>query len=198
MQTAPRKARERAPAESDELNLVPIMNLVVCLIPVILLGTSLIQLGTIDVEAPRICASCHTTFDGPPLGLTITITADGFELRASDRVALNTALIDRLDPTLADPEFVPIPRAAGRLDFAALYTALVQVKSERPDAVSVNVNAAPGTRWQEVVSTLDVARNRLTEDRYDDADALASASPRRGPPAESALFPSASLMAVAR
>lgn len=194
----PRTAqRARATGESPaDLNLVPIMNLVVCLIPIVLLGTSLIQVGTVDVEAPRICASCGGAADTEPLGLRITVGAEGFELRAHDRVALHTALMDLLDPTVAEPEHVAIPRKGEALDFVGLYNALVQVKTERPDAVTVSVNAGEGVPWKEVVATLDVARTRLGADHYDDAAALAAAHPRAA--GQDLLFPGATLMVAAR
>ena len=182
----------------DDLNLVPIMNLVVCLIPIVLLGTSLIQVGTIETEAPRICSSCGGGGDEEPLGLRITVGSDGFELQASDRVALNTALMDLQDPTVADPQSVHLPRKGDALDFVGLYNALVQLKAERPDAASVFVSAGEGVPWREVVATLDVARHRLAEDHYADARALAAAQPRAGTAEARMLFPVASLTVAAR
>ncbi len=192
------RTRPETEPRPDELNLVPIMNLVVCLIPIVLLGTSLIQVGVVEVEAPRICAGCHATHDGPPLGLTVTVAHGGFELRAADRVTLLTALMDLLDPTIAEPEHVAIPRKGGALDFAGLYNALVLLKAERPAVTQVMVGADAGIPWREVVSTMDVARTRLAADHYDGPDALAAAATREGPPEDRLLFPSAMLTVAMR
>lgn len=191
----PRKTRSNG-EEPDELNLVPIMNLVVCLIPIVLLGTSLVQVGTIEAEAPRICARCGGDGQPEPLGLSIDVGPGGFALHARDRVALNTALMDLQDPQEADPDGVMLPRKGDVLDFVGLYNALVQVKLERPDAVTISIGAAEGVPWREVVATMDVARHRLVEDRYADAGALAAASPRSG--GQSLLFPSATLTVATR
>ncbi len=180
----------------DALDLVPIMNLVVCLIPIVLLGTSLVQVGTIEAQAPRICASCSGVGESEPLGLHITVGPGGFELQAHDRAALNTALMDLQDPTQAEPDGVTLPRRGDALDFVGLYNALVQLKLERPDAVTVSISAGEGVPWREVVATMDVARHRLTEDRYADAGALAAATPRAAGGGQDLLFPSATLTAV--
>lgn len=195
-------ARNRPSTDTDsrpeDLNLVPIMNLVVCLIPIVLLGTSLVQVGTIEVEPPRFCAGCQAAPDTPPLGLDVRVTTAGFELRADDRVTLLTALMDLLDPAVAEPEHVTIPRKDGALDFVGLYNALVLVKTERPEATQVRLGADEGVPWREVVTTMDVARTRLVADHYDTAEALARAGSREGPPEDRALFPGAMLVAVAR
>ena len=42
----------RRPQEAEELNLIPVMNLFVCLIPFLLMSAAFVQLGAVDAETP--------------------------------------------------------------------------------------------------------------------------------------------------
>ena len=46
--------RAYPPGGDDHLNLVPLMNVVVCLIPMVLAGTALTKLGVLDIQAPAV------------------------------------------------------------------------------------------------------------------------------------------------
>ena len=49
----PRSKKKGIDDKLEDLNLVPIMNLVVCLIPMVLLGTALVKIGVLNVNAPN-------------------------------------------------------------------------------------------------------------------------------------------------
>ena len=68
---------------ADELNLVPIMNLVLCLIPVVLFGTQLVKIGITNISAPKLGQSKPNPNpdEEKPLGLTVAIAKDGFAWR---------------------------------------------------------------------------------------------------------------------
>jgi biopolymer transport protein ExbD len=71
--------------EVEDLNLVPIMNLVLCLIPLVLFKTQLVKIGMVNVSAPSIGPSQSKPTpdtDKKPLGLTVTLEKDGFALSA--------------------------------------------------------------------------------------------------------------------
>jgi biopolymer transport protein ExbD len=57
----------------EDLNLVPIMNLVVVLIPVVLFGMSLVKIGVVNVNAPKfgMGQAAPADDDKKPLNLTI-------------------------------------------------------------------------------------------------------------------------------
>lgn len=193
---ARRASKTPGASTEGELNLVPIMNLVVCLIPIVLLGASLVKVGVINVNTPRF-GPLPTPCDGgceAPLNLSVTIDPDGFALRASGAdLATLMAEADlppaRVQPDATTPDRVLITRAADALDLAALYSALAAIKKAHPTETMMTVSAAPGTPWREVVATMDIARTRLEADTYATAEALATAAVRSGSPSERLLWP---------
>ncbi len=71
----------------QELNLAPIMNLVMILIPLLLLSVVFEQMGVINVSAPKLAVgpvdSDPTPPENPPLQLTIGISTSGFTIAAT-------------------------------------------------------------------------------------------------------------------
>ena len=61
----------------------------------------------------------------------------------------------------------------------ALYSRLVALKADHPDETLMALTADEHVRLAKLLQVMDVARWRLTEDRYDSADALRAAEPRR-------------------
>jgi len=83
------KRERRFEDELQELKLVPIMGLVVVLIPMLLLITVFVQIGVVNVSAPKVGVGAPN--DTPedekkPLNLTIGISENGFTLAATGGV----------------------------------------------------------------------------------------------------------------
>lgn len=79
------EGRAHLHADIEELNLTPILNLVVILIPLLLLSVVFEQMGVIDLRTPKLVGAddhqeiIHT----PRLGLMLTITPRGFVLTSA-------------------------------------------------------------------------------------------------------------------
>ena len=82
-------ARKRTSSldEEVELNLVPILNMVMILIPLLLLSLVFEQMGVINVSAPKLAVGPvdqdPTPPENPPLQLTIGISTSGFTIAAT-------------------------------------------------------------------------------------------------------------------
>jgi biopolymer transport protein ExbD len=77
--------KKSLPPDQD-LNLVPIMNLVMVLIPLLLISIEFEKMGVINVSAPRINVGPveeQDQPDEPPLNLTIGISSSGFIIAAT-------------------------------------------------------------------------------------------------------------------
>ncbi len=153
---------KRRHVETDtELNLVPIMNLVMCLIPMVLLGMSMLKVGVLNVEAERFSPTPEPTAE-VPLGLAVAVGADGFRVSAAG---------DDVGKLLGLPDGSPvlhIARRAGAYDHVALYNSLVTIKDHYPKETIVKLTADRGTPFRDLVSAMDVMRTRLVQDRFDD------------------------------
>ncbi len=166
----------------EDLNLVPIMNLVVCLIPIVLLGTSLVKIGVINVNAPKFGMGQAAPDDSEekPLNLTVAVGEDGFRITASG-ADINQVL--GLAPA-AEPGAEPTEAAAGPLiakqgenyDYVELYNKLVQIKEKFPEETIINLTADARIPFKVMIYTMDSIRVRLEKDSYEDIEGFKAAS----------------------
>lgn len=171
----------------EDLNLVPIMNLVVCLIPMVLVGMSLVKIGVINVNAPRFGMGQAEPSDDEekPLGLTIAIAEDGFRLTATG-ADINTELGETPAAPAGDPAAaagmpqpgVFIPKNGDIYNYTELYNKLVVLKDNHPDETIVNLTADAKIAFKFVIKVMDSLRFRLEANKYEDAESFTAASPK--------------------
>ena len=167
----------------EDLNLVPIMNLVVCLIPMVLLGTALVKVGVVNVNAPKFGQGAAAPEDDAekPLNLTVAVGADGFRLSATG-ADLNQVL--GLAPEVpaegADPSAAPaagpfLPKKGDAYDYVELYNKMTAIKSKFPEESIVNLTAEANIPFKHLISVMDSLRVQLEQDSYNDLDAFKNA-----------------------
>ena len=74
--------------EEDDLNLVPFMNMVVILIPLLLLSVVFLKVGVINITSPELSVPPKNTKPPPedeekPLNLTVAVSDKGFQVGAT-------------------------------------------------------------------------------------------------------------------
>ena len=166
----------------EDLNLVPIMNLVVCLIPIVLFGMSLVKIGVINVNTPKfgMGQSAPAEDDKKPLGLTIAIGKDGFILKATGANLNDILGIPAEQP--ANPEDaavssgIKIAKAKDLYDYLDLYAKLKTIKKQFPEESIVNLTAEADTDFKHIITTMDAIRYDLENDRYENIKAFADAN----------------------
>ena len=170
--------------DAEELNLVPIMNLVVCLIPMVLLGTALVKIGVINVNAPKFGMGQAAPDDDEqkPLNLTVAVGEDGFRITATG-ADINTVLgiapeaVPGDDPAAAATGAGPkIAKSGENYDYVALYNMLVQIKEKFPEETIVNLTADSRIPFKIMIQTMDSIRIRLSENSYPDLAAFRTAT----------------------
>ncbi len=170
--------------DANELNLVPIMNLVVCLIPIILFGTVMVKVGVVNVNAPRFGPMDGIAVEGPPLNLTLGIGDDGFRLKATG-VDISRLLDE--EGLGFDAGFIPKKGAA--YDYPGLYNALMAIKVAHPDESLMSLAADPEIQFNVIVKTMDSVRYQLTDEVYADNTLYAQAAVRREDGKRALLWP---------
>jgi len=196
---ARKKKKVTVNTEIEDLNLVPIMNLVVCLIPMVLVGMSLVKIGVINVNAPRFGMGQAEPSDDEekPLGLTIAIAEDGFRLTATG-ADINTELGEiPAAPPAGDPAAAGMPPAPGVFipkngdvyNYTDLYNKLVKLKDNHPDESIVNLTADAKTHFKFVIMVMDSMRFRLEADTYQDPESFTAASPKMEQGKQELLWP---------
>jgi biopolymer transport protein ExbD len=169
----------------EDLNLVPIMNLVVCLIPMVLAGTALVKIGVVNVNAPKFGQGAAPPEDSEekPLNLTVAIGKDGFRLTSTGAdinqvLGVEAAVVDpAADPSAASPG-VLIAKKGDDYNYLELYNKMVKVKAQFPQESVMNLTADSRTEFKYLINVMDSLRTKLEADSYDDMAAFRGASAR--------------------
>ncbi|MDZ7266937.1 MAG: biopolymer transporter ExbD [candidate division KSB1 bacterium] len=146
--------------ESTDLNLTPIMNLMVVMIPLLLSSAQFIKIGIIELNLPPAAGAAGTLAGSKApketertLDLTVSITDQGFYISSAAAV---------LTGATATGPTIPIG-SNGEYNFDALSQKLYEIKQKVgngfSDAESIVIQAENKIRYQVLVSTMDAARS---------------------------------------
>jgi biopolymer transport protein ExbD len=131
------------------LNLLPVMNLVTILIPLLLMGAQLMNLAVVDTTLPAICSSCELeAVEEEPLNLGLRISDTGLRLTGADKI-------------LDDPTIPCESGACSGLEsynFSALQDRLRQVKSAHPGEEALVVVPDESVPYEVIIGAIDAAR----------------------------------------
>jgi hypothetical protein len=150
--------------KAEDLNLVPIMNLVTILIPFLLMASAFVTLAVIDSTLPAIGAPPSEPppeDEEPPLSLSIVITDDGFTIMGAEAVLGNEAAVEGEEPGPTVPcalEGCPEPDA---YDIKELVRYMNLIKDKYPD--DENVILVPESRipYEVIIRTMDATRSDM-------------------------------------
>ncbi len=139
-----RRARGALTVNTD-LKLMPLMNIIIALIPMLLLSAVFIEVKVIETSLPRDAGTAAATPALPPLDLTVHVRANAYVIEGHG-----------LEPRV-------LPRRAGEASPEAgvaeqLTAILRQYAATRPGTTEVRIVAEARTRYQEVIGLMDAAR----------------------------------------
>ncbi len=134
----PATRRSRAVRVQEDLNITPIMNVFMILVPFLLLTAAFAHTAMVDLSLPVSSEPETEEEEKVDLNLRVSVTESGL------RVEGNEAALERL-PRLDD----------GSYDFGGLGRQLSEVREAHPDERMVIVAATPAIRYQSVVSVMD-------------------------------------------
>ncbi len=153
---ARRKPSERRNTGDDKVaepDLTPIMNLTFMLILALLTTISLVPLGFISVQAPKVGGSGSGAAEKPkekPLNLTVVVKSEGYNIAASG-ATLDGTRDGRPGETLC-------PKVKGQFDTSRLSSELDKIKTAFPEEVAVIIMADEDIDYGDIVKTMDAAR----------------------------------------
>lgn len=181
----------------QDLDLVPIMNLVVCLIPMILWGASLVKLGVVNINAPKFgmgAAAEPEDSENKPLNLTIAVASEGFRLSATGadlNQVLGLAAAVPVDPAMEGmPVAGPlIPKKGDQYDYVELYNKMTAIKAKFPEETIVNLTAEPTLPYKHIITVMDAIRMQLEGDNFADVEAFRKAGIKMENGAQQLLWP---------
>ncbi len=124
----------------NDLEIMPLMNLFVALIPMLLISAVFLNVTVIDMDGPPDELSGDPDQKtSEPLHLAVTIRENYFVVEGN---RLDKSVIDRRTP---DPE-------------AALAEMLAAVVAEYPDNREVMIISESQTRYEEIITVMDLSR----------------------------------------
>jgi hypothetical protein len=154
--------------EAEELDLVPIMNLVTILIPFLLMASSFVTLAAIDSTLPAIGPPSEPTDEKPEetLNLSIAITNEGFTIIGTDAVLKGDGPDGKKGPTL------PCKRAGcdtpDSYDTKQLTEMLSEIKDRWEDEDTVILVPESQIAYETLILTMDAAREDPSKTENDE------------------------------
>ena len=154
MASKPSARGHRQEDKVPPLNVTPVMNLIIILIPALLMSAEFVQLAVINVSAPQIGSGPppedkEDEEEKPKLNLSLTITAQGFTVAGSGAV-LPSEGGDAGGPT--------VPKKGEEFDYEALTKKLVAIKDKFPDETQVTVQGEDAIEYKVLIKVMDASR----------------------------------------
>jgi biopolymer transport protein ExbD len=179
-------------SRSEGPDLVPFMNVVVILIPMLLLSVVFLKVGVINVSSPRMAPTNTGTLpeETEQLELTVATSLSGFDISTGSATLAPVEGCPNEGPTvcLVEPgsdvgnQIERVERALERgdmeevekrldelvaaYDFAGLYSELRRLKDDNPDETTVRLTASPEIPYELLIRVMDAVRFKLDEDQY--------------------------------
>jgi biopolymer transport protein TolR len=145
--------------KAEDLNLVPIMNLVTILIPFLLMASSFVTLAAIDSTLPAIGAPPTETpdEDEEKLNLSIVITNEGWTIAGADAVLGSSEEGEDAGPTV--PCTKPGCPTTDAYDKKELTRILGTIKDRFPDEENVILVPESEVPYEVLILTMDSTRD---------------------------------------
>lgn len=143
-----------------ELDLAPLLAVMVKLVPVLLISSAFVQLMMVETELPQVVKEAVQQNNDPKNELPrIRMTVDntnGVKIVISEKGKERESLV---------------PMKNGAYDFQSLHERLVEIKKSYPQVFKVDLLPGPGVEYGDIIKVMDEARrtrnNRITFPVFD-------------------------------
>ena len=128
-----------------EINITPVMNLFICLIPFLLISAIFVQISIIETNAPSTSGAAKQSDEEVSLVLVV-IGQDGFSITGSGPIMKN------------QQGEIKIAKKNKEYDYTTLSKALSALKAKDPKAEDMLLMSHPDIEYSVIVETMDAAR----------------------------------------
>ncbi len=149
----------RAADEVEELNMIPIMNLFIVLIPFLLAAAAFYQVGVIPTSTPQ---NTPNQTDVPKTPVTVTLNA----VVRTDGLTV-TAASTSLGPEEVAALGFEVPRKGDGYDTELLQTKLAEIKASYPKSNTILLMPQDDVQYAHLVALLDAMRERPVKGKVD-------------------------------
>ncbi len=138
-------------AAEFELDLAPLLAVMVKLVPVLLLSSAFVQVMMVETDLPQAVKEAIHQQDLKPT-TSIQIKAD---LKEGIQIVIAKA---------GNQKIQPVPMKDGAFDFASLHKTLQKVKLENPEVFKIEFSPEANVPYRDVVRMTDEARKSRDRD----------------------------------
>lgn len=134
--------------EQAELDITPLMNLMIILVPILLISINFVQITVLDVNLPELTGGMSNSQKSQSK-LEVKIESDGFKVFfPEDKLVQEIPLMDNADPQ--------------SYDYAQLSKVMQGVKQQLSEKRDVLVLSGPNIDYQNLVYTMDAVKSFRT------------------------------------
>jgi len=155
--------KPRIPEEVKDVNIMPLMNIIMLLIPFLIMSTEFIKIGLINVAAPKIggAPSQADNQNKPkkkPLNLTVQGSEKGLTVMAyNQKMPQGCNLADLKNPGVK--KFPTIKKNENnKHNYKELTKCLVKIKSQNLDEARLIIMADPEIPYHVIIKLMDASR----------------------------------------
>ncbi len=135
-----------------ELDLAPLLAVMVKLVPVLLMSSAFVQLMIVETELPQVVQQAMVREENKPKPTVISITFD-----KKNGVSIST--------TKNGNEKVDQVNLAGtNFDYAAVHAKIQEIKKANPEVFKIEFNPAEDVEYKDVVKMMDEVRKSRSAD----------------------------------
>ncbi len=151
--------RIRKQEEFDEINIMPLMNIIMLLIPFLILSVEFFKFGVVNVSAPKLSTGEASQSEPnkekkPRLNLTISVTRKGFIiLTKGAKISQGCDLNYK-----GEPKLPTIPKIKDKYDYTALNKCLKKIKESFPEEKQVIIMSEPKIKYETIIDVMDYSR----------------------------------------
>jgi len=140
----------RKDTDVADLNLIPLMNLFVTMIPLLLLTAAFYHIGMVSASVPTQSDEESSVETGSTaVTVNLRMSHDGYNVTASS-ATLGEAELKALDAF--------IPKIAGKYDYATLTKVLERIKRRYQESDTMMLVPEKTSIYDEMIETMDAAR----------------------------------------
>lgn len=129
-----------------ELDLAPLLAVMVKLVPVLLVSSAFVQMMVIETELPQVVNQAIERQDKQETPTSIALEVDS---KSGIRIVITAKGKEQVEV---------VPLKDGALDYELLHTKLVDVKKSNPEVFKIELSPDAHIPYKEIVKIMDMAR----------------------------------------
>ena len=144
----------------EEINIMPLMNIIMLLIPFLIMSTEFIKIGVINVAAPKIGGASSSSEpqkkdDKPPLNLTVSVTEKGFTILTRGKKIPEGC---DLKAEATEEKLPTVKKIGDKYNLPVLKSCLEKIKELFPDERRIIIMGDPDMKYEVIVEVMDNSR----------------------------------------